>query len=43
MPNLEPGMESMRLDDSQPRYKHLKHEADKVLVGHGETSEKEEI
>lgn len=41
MVDLELGMETMQLDDIQPRYKHLKHEASKVLIGCKETSKKE--
>ncbi|KAA0038829.1 stress response protein NST1-like [Cucumis melo var. makuwa] len=39
--DLKPDMETMRLDDNRPKNKHLKHEANKVLVGHREASKKE--
>ena len=39
--DLEPDMETMRLYDNQSSYKHLKHGASKVLVGH-KANEKED-
>lgn len=41
--DLKPDMETMRLDDNRPKNKHLKHGANKVLVGHREASKKEGI
>lgn len=41
--NLEPGMGTMRLDGDQPKYKHIKDRADKVILGIRELSGKEGI